>query len=135
MHISYLTDCVPAYSKAVDSATNWETLLEAIGPYKLIANDAIECVLREAEEGKQSWLDFRCGLAKERKKHFAGEAWMERFADILLPATMFQVSSVAARFFVPWGAAYIRMKDAGKIVEIAGVANVVAQSAKEASRE
>jgi len=131
MHISYLTDCVPAYSKAIDNATNWETLLEAVGPYKLVANDAIECVLREAEIGLPAWLDFQCGLAKERKKHFAGEAWMERFADILLPATMFQVSSVAAIFDVPWGLAYIRMKEAGQITESHGIATVAAQSAKE----
>jgi hypothetical protein len=122
VHIGYITECVPAYRKVVDDATNWESLIEAISPYKLVANDAIQCALKEAEGGEKSWLEFREGLAKERKSRFAGEEWMKRFADILLPTTMFKVSVVAEQFKVPWGMAYIRLKEVGRLKEKRGVA-------------
>lgn len=124
MHIGYLTDVPATYTKAIDGAKNWDELIDAIGPYKLVANDAIQCAIHEAIGGTASWIEFSAGLHRERKKRFAGEEWMHRFADILMPAVMFHVSGIAAHFFVPWGLAYLRMKEAGKLKERNGVAEI-----------
>lgn len=127
MNISYYTECLPAYIKAVDGARNWEELIEAIGPYKLVASDAIEQALQRAEEGDTSWVEFREGLKKERRRQSAGEEWYPKYGDILLPAVMFQVSLVAEQYKAPWGCAYIRLKQVGRITERRGVARFVAR--------
>ena len=41
---------------------------------------------------------------------------MERFGNVIVPDLMFQVSMVASQFGVPWGLAFVRLKDAGIIV-------------------
>lgn len=47
---------------------------------------------------------------------------MKRFAAILMPEVMFQVSAIAEHFKAPWGCAYIRCREEKMVVEKKGVA-------------
>jgi len=80
--------------------------------WRELADDALECANNMTAEDFEL---FRKGLKKERKGVFAGEKWSERFADILMPALMFKVSITASEYKVPWGLAYLRLKEAGRL--------------------
>jgi hypothetical protein len=110
MRIGPYTDPVEAYQRAVSAAKSPLELADAIEPYAEIAPDAVAAV-RTIER----WSDFATGLARERKGHFAGEDWARRYGAILLPEFMFKVSIVAEQFKVPWGLAFGRLRDVGRI--------------------
>ena len=60
-----------------------------------------------------SMEDVQHALEAETGKRFAGEQWAERYGPIVMPETLVVVSEYAARFQVPWGLMYIRMRDEG----------------------
>ena len=120
MEITYISDPVPSYTAAITAAKNRDELQDAIAPFSLVAADA-----REMAGGKYSFDEFRKGLRKERRGRFAGEDWAEKFAAIIMPEIMFRVSAVAQKFNAPWGVTYIRLKDAGRIIETDGQAKWV----------
>jgi hypothetical protein len=41
--------------------------------------------------------------------------WMEMYGSILLPKIILEVGLISVMFHVPFGAAYHRMKDLGKL--------------------
>jgi hypothetical protein len=110
--ITFFSDQASDYSAALTKCKTLPALTELLNDYATIAPDALEAIPRTAEEF-DAW---RKGLAQERRGVFAGEEFMERFGDMLMPALMFQVVMVAQQFGVPWGLAFVRLKDAGRIV-------------------
>jgi len=62
-----------------------------------------------------TFMDWRRGLKKERHQQFAGEDFMVRFGAILMPAMIVHVGMIAAKFHVPFGLAFIRLRENGSI--------------------
>jgi hypothetical protein len=54
-------------------------------------------------------------FCKGRNKSKPSIAWMEMYGAILLPRIVLEVGLVSCQFNVPFGTAYIRMKELGKI--------------------
>lgn len=77
-----------------------------------LAPDAYESVRKMQDE---DWHTFKRGLNKESKGKYAGDAWAERYGDILVPALLMRVSMVADQFGAPWGTAFLRLEQTGII--------------------
>ncbi len=122
MIIGYLTEPEKEYVAAIRSAASPAELIEAIRPFARIAADALAVA-----EGMDvaAWTEFSRGLKSEGRGKYAGDAWAERFGAIILPAVMIEVTAIAEHFKAPWGVAFIRMLDAGRLVERDGVVSVV----------
>ena len=123
MYIDYISETTADYNKMLDEADTLEKLVKGVTDFKLIANDALKKV---STMDQAAFEDFRGGLAMERKRKFAGEEWNDKYGEIIIPSVIMAVAVVAHQFMVPWGCAYIRMRDAGKLVEKDGVAIVSA---------
>lgn len=119
MRIGYTDDPVHDYNRALDTCMTLRELQMTVGQFKRIASDAVESVATMTEA---DMLAFRAGLKKERRGKFAGEEWSARFGAIVMPELALHVGMVAAHFRVPWGLAFIRCKDMGRITEDSGIA-------------
>jgi hypothetical protein len=117
MKIGYLTDPVPEYRAALEAKT-LEGLRAGIAPFARVASDAVAIAAAMTEGDFEVW---RTGLRKERREQFAGEIFAERYGALLLPLVMLEVSMFADHFKVPWGLAFVRMLEAGRIVEADGI--------------
>jgi len=95
------------YRKAIDGATTPKELQKAIAGFKDLAEDALDAAKKMS---KKDFLTFRKGLQRERDGVFAGKVWNKKFGPILLPKVMMEVSMLAAKYKVPFGTAYNRMK-------------------------
>ena len=124
MDIGYQSEPIEDYQKALNGAKTLDGLRKAVGKFALIAGDAAEVVSGMDEDAFKEWA---AGLAMERKKQFAGEDWVEKYGAIVMPIVMLEVGMIAQHFGAPWGCAYIRMKEAGRIKEVCGVAQLVKQ--------
>lgn len=110
--ISYLSEPVEDYIKAIDAAKNKSELLKAIEPYELIAWDALDKVKRFSDA---EFAEYKKWRSLEKKGIFAGEKLALKFCMIPMPENMFRVSVVGVEFGAPWGCAFIRLKEVGKI--------------------
>lgn len=111
--ISYGTDDPTArYTEGIVRAKNPTALRHFLAEWPTLAPDA-----RVAATGIKSadWPEWRRGLEAERQGVFAGESWAERYGPILVPARMLRTSLVAERFMVPWGVAWIRLRETGML--------------------
>lgn len=109
--ITYYSEQPKDYAQSVSEADTLEKLLEVLTNYQTIAHDAITAAPKNLDE----FDDFRTGLEKERRGAFAGEGWATRYSNILLPDILFRVSMVAVQYKVPWGCAFIRLQEVGKL--------------------
>lgn len=124
--IGYLSECDREYTKLLTAQETLDDLRALTKSYELIAADAHEIAARMTED---DFKEFRAGLKKERRGKFAGEAWADKYAAVMLPAVMFGVSEIAVSYHVPFGVAYIRMRESGRLVENGGVASLIRLSA------
>lgn len=106
MEITYLTEGIEQkYAQAIYGAKDKESMIAAIEEFGDLAEDALEFAkLNDYDEMIQA-------IIKERRGEFAGK----KYANLVLPEKMFKVSMVAQQFKVPFGTAYIRMKEEGII--------------------
>jgi len=112
MKIGYADDIFTDYAKALDDAKTLTALRVTTRLFALVAADAVE-VADKMNEG--DFEDWEVALRKERGGVFMGEALAERFGALLMPETMLRVSMVADQFKVPWGLAYHRLVEAGRV--------------------
>lgn len=110
--ITYVSEQPEDFARALDRCKKLEDLLVVTAAYESIAPDARALSLRMDEA---DFRRFKRGLHCERKGEFAGEVWMNDFGSLLLPEIMFKVSIVASKFGAPWGCAYLRLKEMGKL--------------------
>lgn len=115
-HLSYPID---DYNKAINNADSPTSLVAAIEPFKLIANDAL---IAAKEMKEDDFKSFRVGLMQERRGTFAGEEWASKYIPIIMPEIMLVVAAAAQHFHAPWGTAYLQMCSAGEIIVEDGVA-------------
>jgi len=99
------------YCDGIGEAATLKALLHVLHDYATLYPDALAEAPRNAPEFK-AWRE---GLDKERKGEFAGLEFMQRFGAVLLPDVLVAVGVMAQQCGVPWGCAYIRMREAGHI--------------------
>lgn len=122
IRISYTSETPKDYSAGLSKCKTLDQLREHVQTYRRIADDAWQ-IVKDMEQ--PAFLELLRGLRKERKGEFAGEEWAEKYMAVMLPEILFRVSAVAVQYGAPWGCAYIRLKEAGRIVESSNVAKWV----------
>jgi len=112
--INYVTDDpAAAYNAGLDRAANREALRSFLNEWPTLAPDARVAARRI--KTPEDWAAWRRGLEMERRGEFAGEEWARRFGEITMPARMLRASMLADQFHVPWGLAWLRLKDIGQL--------------------
>lgn len=106
--ITYVSDQQADYTNALARCSWLADLLALVRDYGDLTGDARAVV--EQMTGAD-YQEFSRGLLKERRGKYAGDQWADKYAAILMPEVMFRVSLVAQQFKVPWGCAYIRLKE------------------------
>ncbi len=121
MKINYQSEPIADYNKALSEADTLEKLRGVLTAYDRVAHDAKALV--------DTWTavdfkDWRRSLAQERRGKFMGDDAAHRFAVVLMPDVLFRVAIVSDQFKAPWGLCFIRMLDAGQLIERDGFAEV-----------
>jgi hypothetical protein len=111
------------------AAKTLDALQSHVQTFRRVADDAWQ-VAQAMDE--KSFLSFVNGVRRERRGHFAGAEWAEKYGAILMPSVLMRVSMVADQFKVPWGCAYIRLRDVGRISEQGNVARWIEPEETEA---
>jgi hypothetical protein len=119
VNIGYVDDCDEDYTAELTKVSSIAELRAFGEKWRYLAADAVSQIEAMTEA---DFPAFKKALKSERRGKFCGEAAMIRFGAILLPEIMMHVGLVAQRFGAPFGCAFIRMKDAGAIVEQDGIA-------------
>jgi folate-dependent tRNA-U54 methylase TrmFO/GidA len=114
IEITYRSQADQDYSRLLPLQKSLKALRSFTKRYDKIAADAHEAAMRMTEE---EFPKFREGVTKEKSGEFAGVEFMEKWGCILLPEVLMQVGLIAHQFGAPFGVAYIRMKDLGRIKE------------------
>lgn len=123
MKLSEITN----YSEPI---ADWNALLDAGDTLAKLQATCVEwdCLCADAvwiirAFSQAEFEDWRKALYLERHGRFMGMERAERgFAVILMPQILFQVGIVASQFHAPWGVAYFRLREFGRIKEVDGVA-------------
>lgn len=111
--VSYTSDYLKEYAVGLNECKSRQRLNEFLEHWLHFASDAYAARPTNEVEFKQ----FVRGLRSERKGRYAGDEWALRFGAILMPDLMFQVATIAVKFGVPWGLAFIRMQETGLITQ------------------
>lgn len=106
--IGYRSETELEYAQDLDKCNGVVDLLRTLNEYGDLTKDAREAAYKIMDA---DWDSFKQGLKNERKGIFAGEEWFQKYQSILMPEKMVHISMVAERFKVPFGCAYIRMKE------------------------
>ena len=106
--ITYVSDQLKDYVDALSKVKTLAELRALTDDYAEIAGDAK--VIADAM-ADTDFPAFLTGIKKERRGKFAGENFAEKYGPVLMPEILFRTSLVANKYFVPWGCAYIRMKE------------------------
>jgi hypothetical protein len=131
MNIDYYTEPVKEYQKGLTESKDVQELLAHIKKFQKVANDAYVKV----GQAYFNFDEFKEGLLKERNKEYAGDEYAAKYGDVVFPMVMFQATVVATQFMVPWGLAYIRLKDVGRVKETRGIAYWIPPSEEDIAEE
>jgi len=131
MKIDYYTEPVEEYQKGLTESNNTQELLTHIKKFQKVANDAY----LKVGQVYFNFDEFKEGLLKERNKEYAGDEYAAKYGDVIFPMVMFQAMLVASQFMVPWGLAYIRLKDVGRVKETRGIAHWIPPSEEDIAEE
>ncbi len=118
--ITYVSDQARDYSDALRKVRNYTELLGLVNQYQAIAGDAVEAVQAGLTDPDAFWNDFLEGHAKEMRGEYSGDEWAERFGMIPMPEIIMRVGLIAVHFGVPWGCAFIRLKEMGMLKKSRG---------------
>jgi hypothetical protein len=129
--IGYTSETPQDYSAGLSKCKTLGQLREHVQTYRRVADDAWQ-IVKDMEQ--PAFLELLSGLRKERKGEFAGEEWAEKYMNIMLPEILFRVGAVAVQYGTPWGCAYIRLRDVGRIVERNRIARWVDPTASSVTR-
>ena len=114
IRIHYTSDTLKDYVDGLTKSKTLEDLQAHCQTYQRVADDAFK-VTRDMKA--EDFGAFIKGLRKERKSEFAGEEWAEKYGAVLMPEILMKVGVIADKYMVPWGCAYIRLRDVGRITE------------------
>ena len=110
--ITYTSEQPRDWAEALDFCEELETLRQTCREWRDVAPDAVAVAEKMS---KRDFGEFMKGLKAERRGKYAGDQWVDKYGALAMPELMVKVSHVAAQFGVPWGCAYIRMKEIGKL--------------------
>lgn len=119
MMITYLSEPVADYSKGLNGCASLTELQTFLADWRLLANDAL---IAAESMNERDWKVYHGGFKSERRGRYAGDAWALKYGAILMPEIMMRVSLVAVHFKTPWGLAYKKCLEHGKIIEQDGIA-------------
>jgi len=119
MPIGYLSEPIQMYAAQLTTATTLADLHELLTRYQRVADDALALVKTWSET---DFTDWRKALAAERRGQFMGDKAAARFSAVLMPEVLFRVGIVAEEYKVPWGCAYLRLREVGQLKEVEGIA-------------
>lgn len=110
MKIGYTTENPSKeYGKAIKKAKDLCELIEAIKPYREVAEDAYERVIGMSDE---DFEQFRKDLPKfKNAKGKIAEVLNQKWGMIILPRILLISSLMEIQFMVPWGCVFIRGKE------------------------
>lgn len=115
VEIGYLSSTDKDYSMALSKVTTLDDLKKLVNFYEPVARDAIEKVktmsLNDFALFKEDTKKVRRASGKEV------ERIVDQWGDIFMPKTMMKVSLTAIHFGAPFGTAFIRLKEMGKLYE------------------
>lgn len=114
IRIHYTSDTLKDYVDGLSNAKRLADLQTHVQTYQRVADDAFKITRDMKAEDFGVW---RRGLSKERKGEFAGEEWAEKYGAVLMPEILMKVGMIADQYGAPWGCAYIRLRDVGRITE------------------
>lgn len=110
--IGYIAETDHDYVRELDKATSLKLLGNLLADWEPLVWDAradfSKYITNEAEFEK--WRKF---LTEERKGKAHSKQAYVMYASITLPAPLMVVTEVAMKFKVPWGTAFIRMREEG----------------------
>jgi hypothetical protein len=110
--ISYLAEPVEDYRKGIDRTKSLVELLDFLSTWELLAWDALDAARQMTP---QDFLEMKKAIKTERSGVYMGDENAKRFMVFVLPEVLFMVSTLAETYHAPWGLAYNRMKEVGKI--------------------
>lgn len=96
------------YAKALTDCDTVDDLKALVEAYAELAVDALPVVKRMTPD---EFKEFRAGLNKERRGKFAGEAWATKYAAVVMPLPMMQITQIAAQYKAPFGVTWQRVRD------------------------
>jgi hypothetical protein len=115
VEIGYVSATDQEYSKALGEVKTLDDLKKLVNYYEPVARDAV------AKVNGMSSYDFVMFKEDSRKvKRATGkeaERIVDEWGDIFMPRTMMKVSLTAIQFGAPFGTAFIRLKEMGKLYE------------------
>lgn len=114
MKIGYLDEKPQEYAAMLKRVKTLSELKEAVKEFEPIAWDAHDLIQKWDE---RDYKHFRKMESLERRGVYSED---KETSIVLMPETMFRVSIVQVKFHVPWGTAFIRMKEVGLIEEKKG---------------
>lgn len=113
VEIGYVSMTDMEYSDALRKVKTLAELRKHCNYYSPIAQDAVELANKMTPADFERFLDDLKVVSRVRGKR--AQRIADEWGDILMPKTMLTVGMVAMQFTVPFGTAYIRMKEMGKI--------------------
>lgn len=109
--ITYTTEeseIVGAYERDLDSAFTLKKLHVVADKWGELVPDIVDPIKSMSKDDFREWR--KC-LRTERQGEYSGNAAMEKFGAILLPDYFISASFTSAEYGVPWGCAYIRIRE------------------------
>ena len=110
--ITYISEQDTDYASGLKAAQTELGLRTFLDEWTFLAQDACRCLVN-----KFNWEEFAAGRKLENSGQYAGDEWNAKYGAILIPEMLLRVSVVAMEFSVPWGCAYIRLRETGTIRE------------------
>jgi hypothetical protein len=104
MNITYYSNCDTDYVKAVKSCKSLAELKQIVTEYREMAEDAYTEVAKMDDPLFEQFCKGRNRLKPSMK-------WMKVYGPVLLPRVILEIGLIAITYHVPFGAAYIRVKE------------------------
>jgi hypothetical protein len=109
-NVTYLTDDpISDYAQQIRAANTHRKLMTVLASWRRLAPDAYE----QAKNG--DWTDLQWAIANAANEQH-GERVNDIAGAVLMPATMLITTMTAQQYGTPWGLAFIRLCEVGRIV-------------------
>ena len=112
--ITTFSETPTEYASDIAACGSLEELLATLQSYAEVAPDAIAA----APKTQEDFAAFQKGLKKERSGKFAGKKFSDRYGAVMQPEILMRVTLFAFDYKVPFGVAYSRLKELGKLPKI-----------------
>lgn len=110
IRITYTTEICKLYVDGIRKCKTREELEKYVNSkWEELASDALERI----KSPEFDWLQYKKGLAIEKRGEYSGGEWLEKYGAILLPAVIMFIGLKAQHFHAPDGLVFMRACEAG----------------------